>query len=437
VIAVDAACITALRGNCRPAILTNLALAAILAAVVWPAVPHPLVAGWLGMVIAANLVRWLLVTRFPTSEVPVAGFLTWARNYTAATGIAGALWGFAAYTFLIPDNITVQFFLIVTLLGICTGAVSGLASWQPALLAFIAPALAPFVVALLATGSTPQLVLAAMAILFFVMLWITGRNINRTLRGSFEAQFRSEALASALLTAKEAADTANRSKSRFLSSMSHELRTPLNAILGFTDLLTLHPSETVSDQQRTYIGNIEHAGRHLLSLINQVLNLAEIESGNIELDWRQVDPSPIIDESFAILAPLATKHAVTLQGFSEPAPAVLGDATRLKQVLLNLLSNAIKYNRLGGSVTLSWEDRPDGRLRINVTDTGFGIRDDKKRELFIPFARLGVEASNIEGSGIGLTICRQLMDIMGGRIGFETAADEGSSFWIELPRAEP
>jgi len=239
---------------------------------------------------------------------------------------------------------------------------------------------------------------------------------------------RAEAL---LIAARDEANRANAAKSAFLSSMSHELRTPMNAILGFSQLMSYDPS--LSDEHKSYVGEVIKAGDHLLILINEVLDLSRIESGTLDLSIVPVDVCAVVEESLSLVATLAAKRNIKISHRGLPGTTVRADSTRFTQALLNLLSNAIKYNREGGSVTLSVDPQGAERVRILVTDTGPGIPAERMQELFQPFSRLGAENGAIEGTGIGLTITRRIVEMMGGEVGAESEAGVGSTFWIELP----
>ena len=242
----------------------------------------------------------------------------------------------------------------------------------------------------------------------------------------------------ALQKARRKADESNQAKSEFLSRMSHELRTPLNAILGFSQLMLLNSSSTLSDREKENIGLINHAGEHLLKLINKVLDLSKIESGTLEINLEPVNLIPLLKELKNLNQPIADKCEVNLidQFSGQGEIFVLAEKLRLQQVLFNLLSNAIKYNHKGGAVTLSYESSMNGRLKIWVTDTGPGISPDQQKMLFEPFNRLDAEYSEIEGTGIGLTISKRITELMGGRIGVESSLGQGSRFFIELPVSE-
>lgn len=237
----------------------------------------------------------------------------------------------------------------------------------------------------------------------------------------------------ALITARIIAERANQTKSDFLSNMSHELRTPMNAILGFGQLLQY--DETLSDTQKEDVGEILKAGRHLLDLINEILDLAKIESGRISLSIEPVRVAPIIEECLSLVSTQADKRRINLRNHVHEDFSVQADQTRLKQALLNLISNAIKYNREGGLVTVEVLPEDSEYLSIQITDTGRGIPKERLPELFQPFNRLDAEYSAIEGTGIGLTISRRIVEMMGGTIEVESEVGVGSRFMITLPAA--
>ena len=239
----------------------------------------------------------------------------------------------------------------------------------------------------------------------------------------------------ALLHAKEEAEAANRAKSEFLSSMSHELRTPMNAILGFAQILQYDSKEPLTEAQNFSIDNILKGGEHLMVLIEQVLELSKIDAGQLSLSFNHASARDVIDHSLGLIGARAEEKGIEIadRTAGDDLPSLWTDGTRLTQVLLNLLSNAVKYNQENGKVTISCREMPDQMLRISVADTGRGIPVEKQDKLFKPFERLGREAGQIEGTGIGLTITKQIIGKLGGRVGFESEEDKGSTFWVDIP----
>jgi len=237
--------------------------------------------------------------------------------------------------------------------------------------------------------------------------------------------------------AKSVAESANRAKSEFLSSMSHELRTPLSAILGFAQLIDLGVPQPTAAQKRS-VDQILKAGWYLLELINEVLDLALVESGNLQMSMEPIELSDVLLACRDMVQPQARERNISLNFNPEGASSfVRADRVRLKQVLINLLSNAIKYNRQGGSIFVDVGVVENGRQRITVRDTGEGLATEKLQQLFQPFNRLGQETGSEEGTGIGLVVSKRLVELMEGSIGAQSVVGTGSSFWIELAASQP
>lgn len=244
--------------------------------------------------------------------------------------------------------------------------------------------------------------------------------------------------------AREAMEATNRAKTDFLSRMSHELRTPLNAVLGFAQLLRMDGEEPATARHIGWIGHIEHAGHHLLALVNDVLDMSRVESGQMALSLETVDVRSVVDESLALVARLAAEHGIALvrDGPGESSAAgserlgwVMADRVRLRQVLVNLLSNAVKYNRPSGSVTVRWATTGEV-CRLQVVDTGHGLSPERLAHLFEPFNRLGAEQSQVEGTGIGLVVSRSLIDLMGGELRVDSEVGVGTTAILTLCRSD-
>ncbi len=246
---------------------------------------------------------------------------------------------------------------------------------------------------------------------------------------------KNELFQQALIKEKLLAQQANQAKSKFLSSMSHEFRTPLNSILGFSQLLKY--GEDLSEDQLEDINHILSSGKHLLNIINEVLNLSQIESGEYSLSIKSINLTALINESISLLIPLAKKQAIhiNINNSSNNDIFIKADKTKFKQVIINILTNAIKYNKKSGTINISINVTDNKTVKVSIQDTGIGISDENQEKVFSSFNRLGHENSTIEGTGIGLVLTKNLVEMMDGSIGFSSILNTGSTFWVEMPPA--
>lgn len=249
-----------------------------------------------------------------------------------------------------------------------------------------------------------------------------------------ELETRVEQRTADIKAAKEEAERANQTKSEFLSRMSHELRTPLHAIIAFSDLILYE--KDLDPKLEKHIQHINKAGDHLLALIDDVLDLARIESGELTILVKPVKLQGVLEECYSLIKPIAQDAEVNLSFDPHVDYIVMANHTSLKQALLNLLSNAVKYNQQQGTITVNYEVNNNKRLRINVIDTGKGLSTKQQKQLFMPFERMGAELTKVTGTGIGLTITQRLVNMMGGTVGAESTVGKGSNFWIELPLSD-
>lgn len=240
----------------------------------------------------------------------------------------------------------------------------------------------------------------------------------------------------ALLVAKEEAEGENAAKSEFLSGMSHELRTPLNAVIGFSQMMELHDSDELTPKQREYLGIIQSSGEHLLTLINGVLDLAQVEAGRMDVRPVPVEPKLLIEECIALVVPMANERNIQItRTMPDPLAHMLVDRTKFKQIVINLLSNAVKYNVESGTISVDVTPTGQAMLAVTVTDTGHGMTPEGCGALFEPFQRLGAEKGDVEGTGLGLVLAKRMVEAMGGTIRVESAPGIGSTFTLLVPIA--
>ncbi|MDP2786050.1 MAG: HAMP domain-containing sensor histidine kinase, partial [Sulfurimicrobium sp.] len=218
-----------------------------------------------------------------------------------------------------------------------------------------------------------------------------------------------------------------------------ELRTPLNAILGFGQLLESDTQEPLTISQLENVEQITKAGWHLLELVNEVLDLARIEAGKMQVQMTDLLLAEVVRECIGLITPLAAERRILINDEISPCMThhVRANHTRLKQVLLNYLSNAVKYNRQGGEISLKCEQIPGGLLRVSVSDTGPGIPDSMLDELFLPFNRLDADDTDVQGTGVGLAIVKRMMELMGGSVGVSSVVGRGSTFWVDMHEVFP
>jgi signal transduction histidine kinase/CheY-like chemotaxis protein len=358
---------------------------------------------------------------------------SWGLRFLLGSTFSGFWWGMLSWLGQSTEN-EYQTLIVVCIVGVAGGSLITLSyRWQTIVL-FLMPALVLLELHLIIEDNEFFDVLSYLIAVFILFTVSASRrvykNSNQNIRLRIEADIREDALRKA----KNEAEHANEAKSIFLSNMSHELRTPLNAILGYTQLLRHDGS--FSSKQQDNIKEIDDAGKLLLELVNQVLDLSSIEEGNLRISIESLPLETVLQECKSLIQPMADENNIRLDFITDCAEYVKADHTRLKQVILNLLSNAIKYSHRNGMVTVRCHYAAENRIHIIIEDNGFGIPQDKLQSLFEPFTRLETNPKKVEGTGIGLAISKTLTEMMNGTLNVQSEIGQGSTFWIELESSQ-
>jgi len=394
-------------------------------------VPHDFLWVWASLQLVLAATRVYIVKQLVVSETTQQKFITLKLYYTALMLVIGIIWGGASLLASIysPEIILVTIALIIAGLG--GGAVSTLTPVFSGFTTFFFGSALTLFIAMFFSPYEVMVIMSPLVLIYTMIVFSSGYKLYSSVVDALKLTREARQLNEVVVQQKEYAEQANRAKSTFLSSMSHELRTPLNAILGFSQLLKM---DELNPQQSQNLNEIYIAGEHLLSLIDEVLDLSKVESGELDLNLQPIFIQESMQRCITMVKPLADKQQITLTKIdAEENWCIQADVKRVQQVFLNLLSNAIKYNKPAGEVTIFCEQVNDAFLRVSIKDTGYGIAKEKQNEVFSPFQRLGWEGGSVEGSGIGLFFSKKLINLMGGSVGFESKQGVGSTFWCELP----
>lgn len=413
-------------------VLATILGAGLLVFIEWRYIEHSVLIYWFVAMLLIVAVRIGLGVSYKRSSNHSTPF--WGTAFIATVLITAAAWGGAILFLFAADELVSQILLTFIILGLAAGGVTSLSYLRITGIGFITLLLVPLIIRFYFAEHEHALILSFLCLLFYVATFISALRFYKHTRENIELSYKSANDAVVVRVAKEEAERANKAKSMFLSSMSHELRTPLNAIMGFSQIMQIDSKNPLTPLQEHHVNEIMSASEHLLSLIDDILNLSQIESGEFVVTPTKVNIGEAVNDSVSFVKHMAIKKRINfivqdnLNNYS-----IFVDSTRLKQVLINLLRNAIEYNNEDGEVRINAVAN-NGILTLGITDTGKGIAESDHANLFMPFYRLD-EVNNVSGAGLGLTLSKHLVEKMGGQIGVESEPGKGSCFRVSFPLA--
>jgi len=414
--------------------IANSVIGLSLVAILWNVIDAILLISWLSVLLVISFSRFILYKRYMKStNKSIDALLSWDRLFYFYLILTGLTWACVSIWLLPGDETAVHYVPALILIGISAGAVTSLGFNMRYITTYFLLLLVPLFISEMMAGTFLSYVVSFLTIIFIILALSNASRISKTLKENIALHYESESHTQDLIESRNTAVAANSAKTSFISMISHELRTPLNGILGFAQLLKMSDQPPLNTEQDDQVKGIFDSGHHLLSLIEELLDLSKIESHKLNVSINDVSLANVISESVAILSPVASEYMITIVNNVENIYLVKADEKRLKQVLINLISNAIKYNHENGKVTIDVSETDNNVIRVSISDNGDGLTEEQQKELFKPFTRYN---DTKEGIGLGLYITQNLVELMHGNVGVESIFKEGSTFWFELPLAE-
>ncbi len=402
----------------------------------WSSMPHAVLVWWYAAGVVWSIVRfglWMRFSRFPRDDRDT---IRWGRL------LAGMLFGTSVQTsymaalVFVPHNLEDRLFIALGLMGIIAGAAATYGSYLPAVAAFIGPITLTLAATVFLHGSPDSTVMGFMVLIYLAFLLASSNRLNKWVVDILTLRVQNEQLTDELIDARDAAEAANDAKSIFMANMSHELRTPLNAIIGFAEMLEKEVLGPLGNPRYIdYAHDVHTSGRHLLSVISMILDLAKHKASHFELDLDPLDIRGLLYECFNVMRLQAAKGNIAFSIDLAPTPLwAKVDDTRIQQVVYNLLSNAIKFTDPGGKVTLTGRSGDDCSIEIIVADTGIGMNAEDQRIALEPFMQVKQPGRrNSAGTGLGLPFAKSIVELHGGTFDLQSARGEGTTVRVRLP----
>ncbi len=411
-------------------ILSTLIGAALFAYTQSNFIEHSLLINWILFLLAIALVRLGLFIAYQITPNPKKRI--WEIAFVSTVLTTSIIWASAIFFLTSEDNIVSQVILAAIMMAVAAGSVSTLSYLKTASVGFLSIISIPLIFWSLSIQNEYSFYLGLVYLVFFLTLLLTSLRFNRYITESIELSYKSINHVTELDAANEQSEYANAAKSIFLSSMSHELRTPMNAIMGFAQIMQIDRGKTLTQEQLHNLKEIMSASEHLLALIDDILDLSHLESGQFSSVPTTININDVIDETIPLVFHLMKRKNINISVQDDiEFLTAYADPLLLRKVLFNLLCNAIKYNIEGGNITITAK-KLDTNVDINIIDTGNGIADDDIGDLFKSFHRLD-RKNNVNGVGIGLALSKEMLEVMNSKISVTSTIGQGSCFTITLP----